>query len=289
MTEPNATMQPMTDGCTPPTVPNRNCYQIGEDRIWACEYPGALTDSAAIAKVQRALDFGITHFIDLTEEGELNPYAQFLPSHVSYTRFPIRDVSIPTSLADTLGLMLQMREILKDPRNRIYLHCWGGVGRTGTMAACWIAFSRQTDFATTMRTLLEYWHQCPKSRYRAVPDHSSQLQFIADFIDFRDRQFHFSAGAHGACAYHRDIDSEHMLRCWQHAEYQCVCTDCGGMAYVCGWAGNCASGGYWQVKVWCPKCNSYHDYHLNDSKPIDTHWTGMRAIIESEEQKLGIG
>lgn len=100
-----------------------------------------------------------------------------------------------------------------------------------------------------------------------------------------EQQFHFSAGAHGACAYHRNIDREHMLRCWQHPEFQCVCTECGSTAYVYGWAGNCASGGYWQVKAWCPECNCFHDYHLNDRKPIDTHWVKMRDIIESEEQK----
>lgn len=98
-------------------------------------------------------------------------------------------------------------------------------------------------------------------------------------------QFHFSAGAHGACAYRRVIDREQMERCWQHAEYQCACKECGSTAYVYGWAGNCTSGGYWQIKVWCRVCNSYHDYHLRDRQPIHAHWTKMKDIIESEEQK----
>lgn len=188
--EPYATIHRLvtSKSWTPPTVPNRFCYRIGEDRIWGCEYPGDRHDSIAIVKLGKALEFGITHFIDLTEKGELNPYSHFLPSKVSYRRFPIRDVSIPTSIHDTYCLMEQIREILNEPRNRIYLHCWGGVGRTGTIAACWIAFSRHTDFETTMQMLGEYWKQCPKSHYRIVPEHISQHRFIRDFIAYLKQQ-----------------------------------------------------------------------------------------------------
>lgn len=167
---------------TPPTVPTRNCYRIGEDRIWAGEYPGDRDGKTAIAKLKTALEFGITHFIDLTEDGELEPYSYLLPSKVGHLRFPIRDVSAPESIQETYALMQNIEEILKDPGNRIYLHCHGGVGRTGTIAACWIAYSKHTDLATTMRELQCYWKQCPKSCYRHIPDHYSQLEFVERFI-----------------------------------------------------------------------------------------------------------
>lgn len=172
----------------PPTLPTKNCFQIGEDRIWGCEYPGAKDNYAAIDKLRVALEFGITHFIDLTEEGELNPYAHFLPSLVHYQRFPIRDVFIPTSLPDTLKLMQDIQAILNEPLNRVYLHCWGGVGRTGTIAACWIAYSCHTDYDETMQRLFGYWQQCPKSRYRNIPDHICQHGFIRDFIEYLKQQ-----------------------------------------------------------------------------------------------------
>lgn len=167
---------------TPPSVPARNCYQIGEDRIWAGEYPGDRDGKTAIAKLKTALEFGITHFIDLTEDGELEPYSYLLPSKVSHLRFPIRDVSAPKSIQETYSLMQNIEEIMRDSGNRIYLHCHGGVGRTGTIAACWIAYSRHTDLATTMRELQSHWKQCPKSYYRHIPDHISQLEFVESFI-----------------------------------------------------------------------------------------------------------
>ena len=42
--------------------------------------------------------FGVRHFIDLTEEGELRPYSHLLPKGCTYTRFPIRDVRCPDSV-----------------------------------------------------------------------------------------------------------------------------------------------------------------------------------------------
>lgn len=37
------------------------------------------------------LHFGVRHFVDLTEEGELKPYSHLLPKDATYMRFPIRD------------------------------------------------------------------------------------------------------------------------------------------------------------------------------------------------------
>lgn len=168
---------------TPPTLPIRNCFQIANDRIWGCEYPWDIDPQSGINKLRQALEFGITHFIDLTEEEELIPYSQFLPSQVKYIRFPIKDISCPKSLSDTYQLMFQIDEILKDTRSRIYLHCWGGVGRTGTIAACWIAFKRQVDYKNTMTELIKEWQHCPKSEFRTIPDSPIQCDFIKKFID----------------------------------------------------------------------------------------------------------
>lgn len=99
--------------------------------------------------------------------------------------------------------------------------------------------------------------------------------------EIEEKQFHFSAGSYGK-VYGADISIEHMKRCWKHPEYQCICKNCGHTAYVYSWAGHCTGGGYWMLKVWCPECNNYHHYHLVEPKPISSHWTKMRKIIENE-------
>lgn len=56
---------------------------------------------------------------------------------VSSKRFPIRDVSVPTREL--------MKAILDDidesiSRDRpVFVHCWGGKGRTGTVVGCFLA------------------------------------------------------------------------------------------------------------------------------------------------------
>lgn len=76
-----------------------NSYRVGESdsRLFAGEYPGTYPgdkdDEKGIYKLKCLVCFGITHIIDLTEEGVMRPYSQWLPKGVVYRRFPIADVS----------------------------------------------------------------------------------------------------------------------------------------------------------------------------------------------------
>jgi len=166
--------------------PTHNSFQVNQERIWGCEYPFALDEEEGKVKLKTALDFGITHFIDLTEEGELVPYSPFIPqgSQVQHMRFPIKDTKVPTSMEATLALLQKMDTILSNPNAKIYLHCWEGVGRTCTIVACWIAWKQNTDFFSTLHLLDELWETCPKSSRRSAPDTQDQLDFIQSFIDY---------------------------------------------------------------------------------------------------------
>ena len=74
---------------------------------------------------------GVDTFFDLTENGELDRYDL---DGLEHRRFPIRDMSTPSPE--------QMREILDaldealDHGRTVYLHCLGGIGRTGTVVGC---------------------------------------------------------------------------------------------------------------------------------------------------------
>ena len=51
-------------------------------------------------------------------------------------RYPIRDVYIPTE-----ELMVEILDAIDDDLasgHNVYVHCWGGVGRTGTVVGCWL-------------------------------------------------------------------------------------------------------------------------------------------------------
>lgn len=167
------------------SAPMENCFQVGNERIWACEYPFNLNKKAGKRKLQGVLDFGITHFIDLTMEGELHPYKLYIPcdTFVEYHRYPIPDVGVPVSCASMLTILKNIDHILQNFHAKICLHCWGGVGRTGTVVACWLARRRRLNFSDTMAIIYQMWAKCPKSHYRNIPDTEEQTDFIRRFIE----------------------------------------------------------------------------------------------------------
>ena len=148
--------------------------------VFAGEYPGDKNEDTAKAKINQMTHFGVRHFIDLTEEGELRPYAHLLPKDTTYTRFPIRDCGVPRSIDDVRRLIDHIHELSKREDGYVYIHCWGGVGRTGTIVACYLAGN---SFEETMSELRRCFAQMPKSAHRVMPDTKGQEAFIKEYVE----------------------------------------------------------------------------------------------------------
>ena len=130
--------------------------------------------------------FGIRHFVDLTEEGELSPYNHLLPDDTTYTSFPIRDCGVPQSVEDVQRLLLRIEE-LKNMEGYVYVHCWGGVGRTGTIVACYLSQNiEEPELNHTLDVLRRNFSQMPKAAYRITPDTKEQIDFIEKFINSKN-------------------------------------------------------------------------------------------------------
>lgn len=121
--------------------PFPNSYAVTWGSLYAGEYPGARTAHASSEKVAGLLDAGVTHCIDLTEPQELHPYDELLAElaeprglKVVHERLSIPDMDVPGPQ--------RMKEILDAideslaAGNVVYVHCWGGIGRTGTVVGC---------------------------------------------------------------------------------------------------------------------------------------------------------
>jgi protein-tyrosine phosphatase len=125
-------------------APTAECFWAEPGRLLAGKYPGSFGDEpAARAKVEAILHAGVTLFLDLTDDGELDPYAHLLDerrpgpagSGARHVRRPIEDMWVTTDaeLAATL-------DVIDDELARggvVYVHCWGGCGRTGTVVSAW--------------------------------------------------------------------------------------------------------------------------------------------------------
>ena len=162
--------------------PIDNSYRV-TNQIYAGEYPRNKDEESSLVKIRQFESFGITHFIDLTEEGELEPYDKLLYNGTTYQRFPIRDVSVPKSMDEVRKLVKRIIKIVNNnPEAKVYIHCWGGVGRTGTIVGCLLSELYQLSYKDTMKRLELLFSACPKSVYRETPENAEQRDFIDKFI-----------------------------------------------------------------------------------------------------------
>jgi len=126
-----------------PPRPN-GCTYWASEHLLAGEYPTDRggDDGATRRKIRGYLDAGVTVFLDLTEEGERGPYesvlmdeaARFGKKDVVHRRVPVPDFGVPTERAMTE--VLDAIDAAERDGRRAYVHCRGGIGRTGTAVGC---------------------------------------------------------------------------------------------------------------------------------------------------------
>jgi hypothetical protein len=119
---------------------------------------------------------GISLFIDLTTpEDHQKPYGEILAEISSgmaerYS-FGIMNETVPSDPMFIKEILDTIDSGLRDGRN-VYVHCWGGVGRTGMAVGCWLKRHGRGDIAAL-------WKTCPKSRkYPISPEAEVQQDFI---------------------------------------------------------------------------------------------------------------
>jgi len=157
----------------------KHFYCVVPDKLLAGEYPRNIDEPSSQEKIDDLLGSGVTAFIDLTEEREgLRPYSSLI-HRASHQRFPIRDMSIPKS-AETTQAILDAIDHGIEHDQKIYVHCWGGVGRTGVIIGCWLARHRGGGEAALIQ-LRELWQQCPKSAFRQSPETLEQERYVLDW------------------------------------------------------------------------------------------------------------
>jgi protein-tyrosine phosphatase len=126
------------------TRPNANTYWVVPHKSLAGEYPGDEDQFKAHEKINRFLKADVRHFVDLTEFGEygLVPYEAILLQEsqaanitATYQRFPIPDISVPRDAEFLAEILLTIDRQIRQG-GAVYVHCRGGVGRTGVVVAC---------------------------------------------------------------------------------------------------------------------------------------------------------
>ncbi|MFZ6777880.1 protein-tyrosine phosphatase family protein [Undibacterium sp. Ji83W] len=150
--------------------PHQNTYWVRPGQLLAGEYPGALNEATAAQRLGQYLDCGVDYFIDLTEEDELDPYAQLLMKlaeergmQAQHRRFAIPDRHTPSSRGQMQEILQALHEALAK-QHTVYVHCFGGIGRTGTVIGCYLAEQHQ-DSKAGLQELAQLWQQMEKKRF----------------------------------------------------------------------------------------------------------------------------
>lgn len=158
-----------------------NCYWLVEGRLLAGEYPGAAKRPEAERKLRCLCQAGVSSFVDLTEPGELEPYESLLGSIGSgscvYHRVPVRDMDVPPP--DVMHRILDLLDSEQVQGRTVYLHCWGGVGRTGTVVGCYLvrqglSGKEALDRIATLWQVMEKRDWTPRS-----PETSAQREYVS--------------------------------------------------------------------------------------------------------------
>lgn len=109
---------------------------IEQGRLLAGRHPCVWSGEDAEAELRGVLDHGVTLILDLTEEGELTPYAAHVPTTVRHVRLAVRDFTAPSREQVVDALDTIDRELARG--GVVYVHCWAGCGRTGVVVGCWL-------------------------------------------------------------------------------------------------------------------------------------------------------
>lgn len=163
--------------------PIENCYWVVPGRFLAGEYPINIDEESSPGKIGAIIRSGVSVFIDLTEERDnLRPYDGYLDLRsIVHERFPVRDCSVPRSRRLTRAVLDTIDRCM-EKKKAVYVHCMGGVGRTGVIVGCWLSRKGFRGEAALIK-LQELWRQCPKSVNRISPETDEQRRYILKWTE----------------------------------------------------------------------------------------------------------
>lgn len=169
-------------------LPFPQSYWVVPGKLLAGQYPGAPQPDEARRRIAALCACGIRQVINLMEADEVNdqgqPFAPYMEQvyafaaergeQAGWSRHAIRDGGVPTQA--------MMRKILDaidgaiGQGRTVYVHCWGGKGRTGTVVGCYLIRHNLAAPETALETIIRLRESIRP--FQASPETEEQRAFV---------------------------------------------------------------------------------------------------------------
>ncbi len=168
-------------------------YPIEEGRLYGGEYPGHREPGVARIRLQSLITLGIRTFVDLTAPADrMAPYERLLAELEEEAGSPLRRISLPITdmgIPETSGTMRAILESIRESGSHspaLYVHCWGGIGRTGTVVGCWLRECGYDPESALAHVQHLYASHMPKVRiHPESPQTPAQKDYIRNWMAAR--------------------------------------------------------------------------------------------------------
>ena len=169
-------------------------YWVIPGMFLAGAFPGAKDPLDRDAKIEGLLDGGIRTIINLMELDETNhddrPFEDYQERVsriatskgivVNCRRFPIVDLNVP-SVVHMQSILDAVTSSVAEERP-VYVHCWGGIGRTGTVVGCFLMQNGLACSENVLQVIADL-RKHDSANHRSSPETKQQENFVKTWRD----------------------------------------------------------------------------------------------------------
>ena len=176
-------------------TPCSRTYWVIEDWLLAGAYPGRPDPVDHRQRIKSLYEAGMRTFINLQEENETNnsgvPFVRYddelrrlaiqQNDRITHLRFPIPDGGTPS--VDRMRSILDAIDLSLVANRPVYVHCFGGMGRTGSTTCCWLLRHRLA-LPDNVLSLLTQLRQADVERASwKAPENELQERFVLSWTE----------------------------------------------------------------------------------------------------------
>ena len=172
-----------------PRAPLRLSYWVSYPDFLAGAFPAVEDREETRARLKALAEAGIRTIINLTEPDEIQRYG---PGTVDYKKLlseivapdgsplEMQRLSVPDFSTPTKAGMKEILDTIDSAiaaGNPVYVHCWGGHGRTGTVVGCYLARHGIAEGEEVIEHIMRLRRDTPDADYES-PENPRQQDMV---------------------------------------------------------------------------------------------------------------